>query len=226
MDTVVGLLVDNSGSMEEDGKLNLALVAATAFCQTLERVGIKHEVLGFTTRSDLVTHYYSKPGTKPVITREVFERIQEDAKKLGREFSHTDAVQMVVYKTFDETYRKTRLRFASMREEMGDSKPIRCWANIDGESVELAAQRLLMRREQRKVLLVFSDGYPAATGNSAHLQGHLKTTVKACEARGIETLGVGIMSDSVLGYYPKSVVVRNASHLPTVVMKELTRMLI
>lgn len=211
MDTAVTLLCDCSGSMS-GSKISMALSAANAFSQTLDRVSIVHEVLGFTTRSGGWSLDYA--------------RLTEGQMLMGRPFSRIDAVNMLVFKTFQENYRAARVRLGAMRPENRTYKPASLASNVDGESVEYAAMRLMQRREQRKVMIVFSDGQPAAAGDHSHLEMHLKKVVASCELMGIEMLGIGIMDDSVRDFYPKRVVVRNLEDLPTTVMKELSRILL
>jgi Mg-chelatase subunit ChlD len=213
-DTAVSLVIDCSGSMNDDRKIDLALTSAYAFSNTLERVGIKHEVLGFTTRDD------------NWMTMEVYERMRESASALGRPFSRHDAIQMLEFKTFDEQLRRARLRFATMRTEFGYTRPFQTVSNIDGESVLYAAERLIRRPERRKVMVVFSDGMPAGAGDGAHLERHLKQVVKEINQTGIETLGIGIKTSSVQSFYPKNVVLHRAEDLPQTVMREISAILL
>jgi Mg-chelatase subunit ChlD len=213
-DTAVSLVIDCSGSMNDEYKIDLALTSAYAFSNTLERVGIKHEVLGFTTRDD------------NWMTMEVYERLRENMTALGRGFSRHDAVQMLEFKTYDEQLRRARLRFAAMRTEFGYTRPFRTVSNIDGESILYAAERLIRRPERRKVMVVFSDGMPAGAGDGAHLERHLKQVVGEINQAGIETLGIGIKTDSVRAFYPKNVVLHRAEDLPQTVMREISAILL
>ena len=98
--------------------------------------------------------------------------------------------------------------------------------NVDGESVEIAARRLLSRKENGKVMIVLSDGYPAASGDSGKLNDHLKEVVKESMCAGINVVGIGIQSDSVKSFYPKSVVINDVDELPKTVIQELRHLLI
>jgi cobalamin biosynthesis protein CobT len=216
-DTAVSLVIDCSGSMNSQRKIDLALVAAYAFSETLTRVGIAHEVIGFTTHSD---------SSKGFGTREYSQRVYDAQQALGRDFSRNDAIRMLEFKNFDETLRKARLRFGSMTCGMSYERPYRCEANVDGESILYAAQRLMKRPERRKVMIVFSDGMPAANGIDRHLCDHVSEAVGEITKQGIETLGVGIMSNSVKSFYPKNVVLHKAEQLPSTVMTEMTKILI
>jgi cobaltochelatase CobT len=99
-------------------------------------------------------------------------------------------------------------------------------ANVDGESLMMAAMRLVKRREQRKVLMVLSDGMPSAYGIDEHLCRHLSDTVKTIEKMGIEVVGIGIKDDSVKRFYPKNVVISDIEALPGVVMGQLKMFLV
>jgi Mg-chelatase subunit ChlD len=229
-DTAVTLLVDCSGSMNGHGKMDLALIAANAFSQTLDLVRIAHSVCGFTTRSDMDDHYigmfHPRSRKTPLLTDKVREEIGAQQDKMGRQFSRIEPIAMLRFKGFEESYRVARPRFAAMRQSLGDHRAYPMVSNVDGESVQYAARELLVRREKRKVMIVFSDGYPAAMAQASHLQSHLVETVKRLEKAGVEMLGIGILSDAVRRYYSKHVVLTNAAELPTTTMRELTRMLL
>jgi cobalamin biosynthesis protein CobT len=205
-DIAVGLLIDNSGSMEGI-KVQTAMEAGYALSSTLERVGIQHEVLGFTTK----WHPWGKE----------IQEAREAANASGIPYSRYEPIYMPVYKGFDErlTFEvKRRFAAAPHQDLMG--------SNVDGESVEYAAYRLLRRKETRKVLLVLSDGNPIADGDVKGLRRHLKETVEQVEKRGIETVGIGILTDAPRHYYPKFALLNNAAELPKCVMGELKRILL
>ncbi|SCW95755.1 cobaltochelatase CobT-related protein [Ancylobacter rudongensis] len=204
-DTAVMLLIDNSGSMKGQ-KMRLAMMAGYALSTTLERVSIAHEVIGFTTGD-----YYGIPSS-------LQEAMQEDARKSGVRWDRMLPIVMPVYKEFDERVTplvKKRIAY-SMNAQNG------LQGNIDGESLEYAAMRLIKRREKRKVMLVLSDGQPAG---SNHAGPHLKYVVQNLTKIGIETIGIGIMDRAVERYYPKSVVLNNVSELPNEVMGALKKIL-
>ncbi|MBP2498413.1 hypothetical protein ABID82_005099 [Methylobacterium sp. PvP062] len=205
-DVAVGLLIDNSGSMEGI-KVQTAMEAGYALSTTLERVGIQHEVLGFTTK----WHPWGKE----------IKEAHEAAIAAGIPYTRYEPIYMPVYKGFDERLTseiKRRFAAAPHQDFMG--------SNVDGESLEYAAYRLLRRKETRKVLLVLSDGNPVADGDVPALRKHLKETVKAVEARGIETVGIGILTDAPRHYFPKFALLNNAADLPKCVMGELKRILL
>lgn len=205
-DVAVELLIDNSGSMEGI-KMQTAMEAGYALSSTLERVGIQHEVLGFTTK----WHPWGKE----------IQEAREAAATSGIPYTRYEPIYMPVYRGFDERLTsevKRRFAAAPYQDFMG--------SNVDGESVEYAAYRLLRRKETRKVLLVLSDGNPVADGDVRALRKHLKDTVKAVEARGIETVGIGILTDAPKNYFPKFALLNNAAELPKCVMGELKRILL
>lgn len=205
-ETAVSLLIDNSGSMTGI-KYTTAMVAAYALASTLDRVNIANEAIGFTTAWSL---------DFPQAAREA----HASAKRKGITFSREVPIHMPIFKEFDERLNPTvRKRFA-----FGAYAQPGRGANVDGESLEIAAQRLLKRRERRKVMIVLSDGAPAG-GHGVHIPQHLRSTVEDLTKKGIDLVGIGIMDSNVKRYYPNSVVLNNVSDLPGQVMTELKRIL-
>lgn len=199
-DTAVTLLVDNSGSMTQRGEIVVALQSAYALAATLDRVGIPNEVLGFTTED---------------LSPEMQQRAVHDPN--FRKFSRTCAIVMPIFKAFSEKMTpvvKRRLA-AQIHAQRGMQ------TNVDGESLEYAALRLLARKEKRKVMLVMSDGMPVGDGT----ERHLAQTVKKLTGLGIETVGMGIGTDSVRAFYPRWMILDDVAALPTTVMGELKRIL-
>lgn len=198
-DTAVTLLIDNSGSMWGDN-LRIAMTAAYALASTLERVNIPNEVIGFTTGD---------------LSRASYQAFSKDPNAYS--FSRTCAIVMPIFKEFRERVTPTvKKRIAAqMKAQVG------CNTNVDGESLEYAALRLIPRPEKRKVMLVMSDGQPVGTGSSAHL----KMTVKRLTDMGIETVGIGINTHAVRQYYPRYTVLNDVETLPATVMGELRRIL-
>jgi cobalamin biosynthesis protein CobT len=220
-DTAVGLLVDNSGSMMSGGtgwgsrnnKMGLAMTSAYALSLTLERVGIAHEVLGFTTAHPRLGN--TKPGYSPTI-------VEAESRRTGIRYSREEPLYIPIYKEFGERLTPpVKARFAEAR-----SNQIFLNQNIDGESVEIAMMRLMQRRESRKVLLVLSDGNPAgAPANGRELCSHLHKVVADAGKLGVDLVGIGIMDASVKTFYPRSVVLSDLGSLPGAVMGELKRIL-
>jgi cobalamin biosynthesis protein CobT len=204
-DTAVSVVIDNSGSMGGP-KMALAMTAGYALCSTLDRVKIANEVIGFTTGGW---------GGMPASMREA---MANDAKAARIRWDRTTPLVLPIYKTFDERLTATvKARFAFMKNAQAGLA-----GNVDGESLEYAAERLLKRSEKRKVMLVLSDGQPAGS----HKCGpHLTYVVKQLGKMGIECVGIGIMDDSVSRFYPKYTVLKKAQDLPTQVMSEIKKIL-
>lgn len=208
-DTAATLLIDCSGSMGGT-KIHTAMSAAYALSQTLERVGIKHEVIGFTTDGFGIGRLKGLTGSM----------IRAEEMKIGKRFSRVEALYMPIFKGFEErltTEVKRRFAAAPMLCDLAN--------NIDGESVEVAGWRLLGQKASRRVLLVMSDGQPAAEGNHHEQVMHLESTIRKLGDMRVETVGIGIMSDAVRHYYPRHVVLRCIDELPGQVMSEVRRIL-
>lgn len=208
VETAVCLLIDNSGSMR-GSPIQTAMAAGYALSQTLERVKIQHEVVGFTTCD-------APAGLSA-------EVVLAEQTRIGRHYSRVAPLYMPVYKGFDERFTSdVRRRFASTYVDYNFMAN-----NIDGEAVELAVQRLQRRRERRKVLLVLSDGYPAGDGwYDNTLRVHLKKVVEDAAKVRVEVIGIGIMSEAVKDFYPKHFVLQDVDSLPGAVMGELKRVLL
>lgn len=196
-DTAVTLLIDNSGSMY-GSRIVTAMEAAYVLGQTLERVNIASEILGFTTG------YLSNKA-----------QMQANNDKCRFDRYHT--IVMPIFKQFNERMSpvvKKRI-VGQMHHQVGMN------TNTDGESLQYAAARLAPRREARKVLLVLSDGQPVGSNSG----GHLKGVVDDLNKSGIETIGIGIQTNAVRSYYDRSLVLNRVEDLPSVVMGELKRIL-
>jgi hypothetical protein len=205
-DTVVGLLIDNSGSMSHSNKISVAMSCGYALSQTLDRVGIKHEVLGFTT-----SRSYGLPS----------QVVQAEEKKIGRRFSRFEALYMPIFKDFNERVTpEIKRRFAGAAYNHDGMAN-----NLDGESVEIAVMRLARRSEKRKILMVLSDGQPHAAGNIMEQNTKLRSVIKEAPMFGIDLIGIGIMDASVRAYYPRHVVLPALADLPKTVMGEVKKIL-
>lgn len=201
-DTAVMLLVDQSGSMH-GSRIVVAMQSAYALAQTLERVGIPSEIIGFTTGS--MSH---------AARQQVYEEYRKHNVRFDRDSS---TVVMPIYKTFNERLSSTVKRRIAYQLNVQAGMN----TNTDGESLEYAAQRLIPRREKRKVMLVLSDGQPVGSGTGSHL----KATVKSLTRMGIETVGIGIQTDAVKHFYPRYMTLNDVTELPAAVMGELKRIL-
>lgn len=203
-DVAVELVVDASGSMS-GGKIRTASQTAYALSSVLDRLNIKNEVICFTT--------------KDIKGRE--SEMYRQQKEHRVRFSRVEGLYMPILKGYDE--RMT----VNVKERFGwlpNASILR--NNVDGECVEIAARRLMARREAGKIMIVLSDGEPAAAGSSSDLQQHLKATVKEIEKAGVKVVGIGIDSSAVRDYYSRSIVLNNVADLPTTVIKELRQLLL
>jgi cobalamin biosynthesis protein CobT len=208
-EVAVSLVVDCSGSMS-GGPIKAAMISAYALSNVLERIGVSHEVIGFTTRASIAGLH----------DREV---IRAAERRLWRPYSRYEALQMPIFKDWNERLTTdTKKRFADCAYNAGFGQLLN---NVDGECVEIAGLRLAQRREQRKVMIVLSDGMPAAVGNAKEQYAHLKQTVESFARSGMECIGIGIFSEAVKRFYPKHIVLEELDDLPGQVMKELTDIL-
>lgn len=204
-DVAVELVIDCSGSMS-GSKITLATQAAYALSSVLERIRISHEVICFTTGD---------------IAGGDHEEMRKEEVKLGRAFTRRESLYMPILKSFNE-----RLG-VDVKSRFGWLPNCRIMAaNVDGESIEIAARRLMARSETGKIMIVLSDGYPAASGDSGRLNTHLKEVVLQTTKLGVNVIGIGIQSDAVQKFYPKHVVINNVKELPATVIKELRALLI
>lgn len=207
--TAVSLVVDCSGSMG-GSKIHLAGVAAYALSTVLDRLKITHEVIGFTAFDS---------GEMRALIKSDAKYHGVDAYRAG--WSRIEPVYMPVFKPFSSKLdTQARSRIAHLTE-----RPDWLHQNIDGESVQIAARRLLQQRAERHVMIVLSDGEPRCTAGRGQ-EEHLKKVVKEMTAQGVEVIGIGIQSTAVKRFYPKHVVLNDADELPARVMSELTKLLL
>jgi len=202
-DTVVSLLIDNSGSMR-GRPISIAATSADILARTLERCGVATEVLGFTTRGwkggQSREHWLS--GGRP--------------PHPGR----LNDLRHIIYKRADEPYRHARRSLGLMMRE-GLLKE-----NIDGEALLWAHQRLLGRPEERRILLVISDGAPvddstASANGGTYLEKHLRQVIGWIESRsGVELAAIGIGHD-VTRYYSRAVTIMDAEQLGGALIDQL-----
>ena len=203
-DTLVTILIDNSGSMR--GKpISVAAICADILSRTLERCMVKVEILGFTTK-----HW--KGGS----SREKWMK-NEKPNFPGR----LNDLRHIVYKSADTQWRQAKNNIGLMLKE-GLLKE-----NIDGEALKWAFNKMNKRKEDRKILMVISDGAPVddstlSTNTSDYLESNLKKTVKWIEGKSnIELLAIGIGHD-VTRYYKKAVKITDVQDLGDVMINQLT----
>lgn len=216
-DVAISLLVDNSGSMQWDNKIGVAMKAAWAFSEVLTRLKINHEVIGFTT--------CARPRD-PKFHEEV-QRMYRETKLPSRHI-RTKPVYMPLYKAFGENFGvEQKKRMATAMTNLSFLQ-----GNNDALGVEYAATRLAQQKEARKILIVFSDGAPSDawtddTGVQESLIGRtLKKVIRKIEAGGIETIGIGIQDKSVTEFYTKHMVLMKLADLPALVMGQLKTILL
>jgi cobaltochelatase CobT len=202
-DTVVSLLIDNSGSMR-GRPISVAAMSADILARTLERCGVKVEILGFTTRM-------WKGGQ----ARERWIAAGKPANP-GR----LNDLRHIVYKSADAPWRRARKNLGLMLRE-GILKE-----NIDGEALLWAHNRLIGRPEQRRILMVISDGAPVddstlSVNPGNYLERHLREVITYIENRSpVELIAIGIGHD-VTRYYRRAVTIIDAEQLGGAVMEQL-----
>ncbi len=202
-DTVVTLLLDNSGSMR-GRPISIAAICADVLARTLERCSVKVEILGFTTRA-------WKGGQS-----------REEWLKAGRpqQPGRLNDLRHIIYKQADAPMRRTRNNLGLMMKE-GLLKE-----NIDGEALEWAHRRMLARPEARKVLMVISDGAPVddstlSVNPANYLEKHLRDVIAMVEKRrAVELIAIGIGHD-VTRYYDRAVTITDVEQLAGAMTEQL-----
>ena len=203
-DTVVTLLIDNSGSMR-GRPITIAAICADILSRTLERCSVKVEILGFTTKN--------WKGGK---SREEWNK-KNKPKNPGR----LNDLRHIIYKSADNHWRQSKNNLGLMLKE-GLLKE-----NIDGEAISWAFNRIKKRKEERKILMVISDGAPVddstlSVNSGDFLEKHLKKIVKFIENKtDIEILAIGIGHD-VSRYYSKAIKITDVQELGDVMISQLS----
>ncbi len=203
-DTIVTLLIDNSGSMR-GRPITIAAICADILSRTLERCSVKVEILGFTTKN-------WKGG-----------KSREEWNKKGKQKfpGRLNDLRHIIYKSADTHWRQAKKNLGLMLKE-GLLKE-----NIDGEAITWACNRLNKRKEERKILMVISDGAPVddstlSVNSGDFLEKHLKKTVKFIESgKEIEILAIGIGHD-VSRYYKKAIKITDVQELGDVMISQLS----
>ena len=203
-DTIVTLLIDNSGSMR-GRPITIAALCADILSRTLERCSVKVEVLGFTTKN--------WKGGK---SREAWAKTDKP-KSPGR----LNDLRHIIYKGADTQWRQAKNNIGLMLKE-GLLKE-----NIDGEAISWAYNRIKKRKEERKILMVISDGAPVddstlSVNSGDFLEKHLKKMVKFIETKSdVEILAIGIGHD-VSRYYDKAIKITDVHELGDVMISQLS----
>ncbi len=202
-DTVVTLLLDNSGSMR-GRPISIAAISADVLARTLERCGVKTEILGFTTRA-------WKGGQ----SRETWLA----SGKPGNPGRLND-LRHIIYKKADEPWRRARKNLGLMMRE-GLLKE-----NIDGEALLWAHSRLLARQEDRRILMVISDGAPVddstlSVNSAGYLEAHVRRVIEWIESKSpVQLVAIGIGHD-VTRYYRRAVTIMDAEQLGGTIIEQL-----
>ena len=205
-DTIVTLLIDNSGSMR-GRPISVAAICADILSRTLERCSVKVEILGFTTKN--------WKGGK---SREKWNLENKPANP-GR----LNDLRHIIYKSADKPWRQSKKNLGLMLKE-GLLKE-----NIDGEALLWAFKRIATRKEERKILMIISDGAPVddstlSVNSGDYLEKHLKHTVKWIEENSnVEILAVGIGHD-VTRYYNKAIKIADVQELGDVMINQLSKL--
>ena len=205
-DTIVTLLIDNSGSMR-GRPITIAALCADILSRTLERCNVKVEILGFTTKN-------WKGGES-----------REDWNKNGKPQypGRLNDLRHIIYKSADSNWRQSKKNLGLMLKE-GLLKE-----NIDGEAILWAFNRLKKRKEERKILMVISDGAPVddstlSVNSGDFLEKHLKKVVKTIQDnKDFEILAIGIGHD-VSRYYKKAIKITDVQELGYVMIKQLSQL--
>ena len=205
-DTIVTLLIDNSGSMR-GRSISLAAICADIIGSTLERCQVKTEILGFTTK-----HWKGGDSKKLWI-------INGSRSNPGR----LNDIRHIIYKSADNSWRRSRKYFGAMLRE-GLLKE-----NVDGEALAWSHDRLLKRHEERKILIVISDGAPVddstlSANREDFLDNHLREIISKIEKDSpVELQAIGIGHD-VTKYYKNALTINRAEELGEVLLEDLTKL--
>ena len=214
LNTYVEIVVDQSGSMS-GRKIALAQQTCIVLSEALERVGVPFGIVGFTCGWHGVGL-----GANPASKARHDTLYREVASRSANGFARLEPLIEYVYKSADDSLAKSRPLLSLMTDQYMAN-------NADGDSIMRIAKRLVKtRKENRKIMIVLSDGQPvAASGDGVPGDAH-KVRMKSVSAmikrtKGLEVIGIGIMADAVRSYYDHSVVVKSIDELPSVAMSEL-----
>ena len=205
-DTVITLLIDNSGSMR-GRSISLAAICGDIISSTFERCSVKTEVLGFTTK-----HWKGGESKSDWIS-------SGNPSSPGR----LNDLRHIIYKSADSSWRRSRKFFGAMLRE-GLLKE-----NVDGEALMWSYGRLIKRQEERKIIIVISDGAPVddstlSANGEDYLDMHLKESIKFIESsQNIELQAIGIGHD-VNKYYKNAITIHRAEELGEVLLEKLTNL--
>ena len=216
LNTAVSLVIDCSGSMN-GSCIQLAGVAADAIAECMSALNVPFEISGFTTG------HYAKAR----------ELVLEEYQLLGGSdqvpsYARWVPLYIPIFKPWSASY-STQLRTNLALATQCCGGKLKMGVNVDGESIELAAQRMMEanQRADRHIIFVLSDGQPNSGASAAGRdKQHLKRVVKKLNDNNIETVGIGIMSQAVTEYYEKHAVLKSEQDIPTEMLNQLERVLL
>lgn len=201
LDTCVQLVVDLSGSMG-GGKDLIAMQTCSLLAECFSKIGVPLEIVGFDAREDF---------DRSEINKTFYSKTQ---------YSRYNNLMLYEFKRFNDRWFDCKKFMPNMVSNF-TKQSFGFYQNVDGESVELASLRLRKRPEKRKIMIVLSDGMPAADTDSCYsLNKHLRDTVAMMEKRH-DVIGIGICSTAVRKFYKNNIVIDNASELPETGLKLL-----
>lgn len=207
INTAITLLIDSSGSMRGD-RIQLSAKIAVAFCETLEKLQIKTEVLTFTTENSNVGKYVDQAMIDTNMS----------GYDLRERYTRFLPLYTQIIKEFDEPLAKAKGRFSKIESRKMHLTPLH-------EPLLIAAKRLAMRPEPRKLCLVLTDGAPELECSTSLMVEEAQKAVKKINKAGIEAIGIGILTNSVREIFPESAQITSLEELPKAFFTELNRIL-
>lgn len=220
VNSALSILIDQSGSMNGDGKIELAQQTTIAILEALEPTQVPVEVIGHNT------------GNVPNRTERDRQRQQKERKasmnaaEYGRgrvtvvpNYGRYNKIDYFLYKSFEES-------LSVCREALGWMVHTTKGSNADGDAIRFAAKRLLERQEPRKILFVLSDGAPAWYSDTHNKHQWTRDCVEWCKHQGIEVVGLGMLDGSVASYYPDYIVVNNIDDFAKTYINKIAKMLL
>ena len=225
-DTAIELVIDMSGSMHGGNRFTNAVLAAYGLASAMNRLNVKFEVVGFTTSNDMSSEDMNA-------MQEMSHKLQSMNGGKGG-IARYESIVMPVIKDFDEGMGiQCMRRFASFLSPDGQRVSRN---NIDGESVRMAGDRLMKQKAERRIMMVLSDGYPAGASlcvtDAGYADGRsvfnmdLKNAIQDLTKKGVQVIGIGMDSDAVRDFYPRSVVLKNINELGGTILDEVKSMLL
>jgi len=199
LNTAVSLVIDCSGSMR-GAKIIAATQCAMAIAEAVEPTGVPFEIVGFGTMSG--------GPVESIIMEQV-------SKFCGERYDRRGILDFFEFKRFDETLHQCK-------QALGNAPLTVQGSNIDGESVVMALERLLRREENKKIMVVLSDGLPAYATDTGAAHQNLRDSIAMCTAHGVNVIGVGIRSDAVSQFYPNYVVLNDIADLSGAVIDKVS----